>query len=201
MRMIAAAYLLCLTTSTLFAQPDFSSPKAAFKSYTQALAAGDTDALKNVCISTDKQFKMLAGMAAYSQVEKKFRDTLIKAFPETAKELPDPAAETLKSIDTATVKIDGESATLITSQNVEPVKLKRIDGNWKVDFTSMYNDESVSDIILFRTALSTVMADMTTEIEAGKYKTYADVKNTLEMKVKMHIALPPDDVPTTKPGN
>jgi hypothetical protein len=65
----------------------------------------------------------------------------------------------------------------------------------------MYDDTAVDDVLLFRTALATVMEDMTVDIGKGKYKSFEEIRNTLEMRVKMRMALPPaEESPTSKPA-
>jgi hypothetical protein len=197
--------------STTEAKPtitiDLSTPKAAFRTYTQALGAGDLAALKATVISSEKINKMLEGQISYGDRERKFRVAIVKAFPSEAKSLPDPTQQTLAAIEKAEVKTEGESATLVTSLSTEPVKLRQIDGKWKLDLTAMYPEDALDDVMSFRRSLADVMEDMTPDIDAGKFKAYTDVQNNLETRVKMRMALPQEDAatrpdePATKPSN
>jgi hypothetical protein len=196
-----AASLACIIAGAVVAaEPDYTSPKAAFQTYTAALAAGDAAAAKASVVSNDKIDKLLDGQIAYAAREKKFRDAIIKRFPDEAKNLPDPSVENLKAIEKADVKVDGDTATLTTTQTPGPVKLQRVDGKWKVDLVSMYPPDNIEQVVRFRTALGEIIEDMTPEIEAGKFKTYDDVKTNLESRMKMRIALPQDEA-TTRPND
>jgi hypothetical protein len=187
--------------SIAVAAGDFSTPKNAFRTYTQSLASGDAKTLKQAVIADKKQEQLLANQLTYTATEKRFREACIKAFPAARKDLPDPTEQTLAGIEKSEVKIEGETATLTTRESLEPVRLRRVEGKWKVDLSAMYDDTAVDDVLLFRTALATVMEDMTVDIGKGKYKSFDEVRNTLEMRVKMRMALPPaEESPTTKPA-
>ncbi len=190
-----------LMASLVMADADYATPKGAFRTYTKALADGDAATLKNSVIASAKHDQLLDSQIAYAPIEKKFKAACIKSYPASAKELADGTPEMLKAIDDADVKIDGETATLNTRLSTEPVQLKKVDGRWKVDLASMYGTDAVDEVLLFRKALGEVMTDMLPDVEASKYKDFNEVKNTLEMRVKMRTALPPSDDATTKPAD
>ena len=195
----AACIAINFMSSAARADADLSSPKSAFKTYTTALAQNDHATLAQAVIATAKGQQMLDGQMAYNEIEKTFRAATVKAFPDAAKELPDPFAGLLASIETADVTIDGDTATLTSKQTMQPVKLKKQNGNWKVDLSAMYADGVVDEVILFRKALSDVMQGMTDEVQSGKFTDYNDVRSGLEQRVKMRLAMPPAEESTTKP--
>ncbi len=204
-RCLGSFVLLCalalMPTSARAGEYDSSTPKAAFRSYTNALAAADVEGLKDLVIAGPKHLKMLETLANYNPVEKKFRSIVIKAFPAAAKELPDPTEATLKSIETAEAKITGETATVQTRDSLNVLQLKRDGTKWKIDVQSMFPEDSVEDVTLFKKAMGDVMDAMGDEIAAGKFKSWDDVKTDLGIRVKMRLAMPPSpDDPTTRPG-
>ncbi len=199
---ITAAATISLTASLTTANADYATPKGAFRTYTKALAAGDGTTAKESVIASAKHNQLLDSQIAYAPIEAKFKAACIKSYPASARELGDTTADTLKAIDDAEVKITGDSATLITRLSIEPVTLKRVEGKWKVDLVTMYGTDDVDEVLLFRKALGEVMTDMLPDIEAAKYKDFNEVKNTLEMRVKMRTALPrsdEEDNATTRP--
>lgn len=198
-RLLGVMTVLALALPTL-AEHDGTTPKAAYRSYITALGAGNFDDLKAASMTTPGHVKMLEGLLGYMKSDKAFREAVIKAYPVAAKRLPDPTKETLNSLDNAETKIDGESATLLTKQSGEPVKLKKDGTKWKVDLVSMYPAESLDDVMTFHKAMAGVMDDMLPDVEARKYKDFDDVTSTLEMRVKMRLAMPPSEEATTKPG-
>lgn len=198
---VALAALLLAPAASFSAEYDTSTPKAAYRSYTNALAAADVEGLKGLVVAGPKHMKMLESLAKYNPVEKKFRSTVIKAFPAAARELPDPTEATLKSIETAEAKITGDTATLQTRDSLQVLQLKRDGTKWKIDVDTMFPEDSVEDVTLFKKATADVMETMDDEINAGKYKSWDDVKNDLGIRIKMRLAMPPSpDDPTTRPG-
>lgn len=197
--------ILAIATFSFSADPttspdvDLSSPKSAFRAYTTALMNGDHNGVMRTVIASPKGQKMLDGQMAYNAVEKRFRAATVKAFPDSAKELPDPFTDTLASIDAAEVATAGDTATLTSKQTMQPVKLKKQDGNWKIDLSAMYGDEVIDEVIQFRKALSDVMEGMTEDVTNGKFTDYNDVRSNLETHVKMRLAMPPAEDATTKP--
>ncbi len=202
-RLTVALSLCCGLSMTTLSQAaaDYSTPKNAFRTYTKALADGDLQVLKNSVIATEKHNQLLENQITYAATEKKFRTACIKAYPAAAKDLADPTQDTLAALEKAEVKIEDDTATLVTRDSLEPVVLKRVDGKWKVNLVEMYDPASVDDVLTFRKALAAVMEDMTTDVDAHKYKSFDEVKNTLEMRVKMRMALPSEEEPTTKPAD
>ncbi|GIW76617.1 MAG: hypothetical protein KatS3mg104_1680 [Phycisphaerae bacterium] len=200
---VNAVLLVAITCQAQSSQPDYSTPQGVFRTYTQSIANGDIEELKKASVTTDKHQQLLKNQISYLATEKKFRETCIQAFPGATKELADPTQQTLQAIAKAEVKIDGDTAMLFTPDSPEPVRLKRIDNRWKVDLPAMYDDQAVDDILAFRSALQFVMNDLIDDIQKGKYKTFDELKNVLEIRVKMRMALPPaeessDANPSTK---
>lgn len=201
LRSLALLAVVTIAATLAHAEADYSTPKNAFRTYTQAIADRDIQVLKNSAVATAKHNQLLESQVEYSAIDKKFREACVKAYPAAAKELPDPTQQTLDAIAAADVKIDGDTATLQSRDSLEPVRLRKVDNRWKVDLVAMYDNEAVDEVLSFRKALGYVMNDMVEDVANGKYKTFDEVRNTLEMRVKMRMALPQADEPATQPGN
>jgi len=198
--LIAAPVLAAgIPASNPTTQAGLSSPKDAFRTYTTALQNGDRNGVSAAVILSDKVQKLIDGQIAYSAIEAKFRAAAVKAFPDADKDLPDNFPASLAAIDSADVKIDGDTATLTTKQTMQPVKLRRQDGVWKVDLAAMYGDAVIDEVINFRKAFAEVMEQVTDDVGHGKFTDYNDVRSNLEQRLKMRLAMPPADEATTKP--
>jgi len=198
---LAAAPVLAagVATTKPATQANLSSPKEAFRAYTTALKNGDRDGVSAAVVLNDKVQKLVDGQITYGAIEAKFREATVKAFPDAGKDLPDNFAASLAAIDSADVKIDGDTATLTTKQTMQPVKLRRQAGVWKVDLAAMYGDAVIDEVIAFRKAFADVMEQMTDDVAHGKFTDYNDVRSNLEQRLKMRLAMPPADEATTKP--
>ena len=177
-------------SGSISAAADLSSPKSAFRAYTDAITTRNFDALKGMIDADDSHLKMIKGQLDYDAIEKRFRAASDKAFPGATSEPSDNAPTLASTIDKADVQTNGDTATLTTTQTMRPILMKKESGEWKVDLNAMYPGEVVSEVVAFRKALADVMDSMTHDIEAGKYKTYNEVKNDLEIHVKMKLATP-----------
>jgi hypothetical protein len=198
-RLLLATLLAGVAPLAAFGAADQSSPKAAYKSYQQALATGDMETLKSCVVADEKRIALLSGQVAYTAAERRFRGAAIKAFPVAEKQLPDTSAALIAAIDKADVTIQGERALLRTNAEDTAVELQRAEGKWKLDLNTLYNDEDVGNIKKFREAVASIMDAMLPDIEAGKFTTYEQVTQTLQSRVLMRAALPQDD-PATQPA-
>ena len=200
MRLVCLSFFSSCTFAALaMAAPDLSSPKAAYKSYHQALQAGDVEAIKSCVVADEKRIGLLVGQIAYAKAERRFRDATIKAFPAADKQLPDPAAAMLAAIEKAEVKIEGDRAMIRTAADDTPIELKKNGDAWKLDLNTLYSDEDVANVAKFRTAVADVMDGMLGDIDAGKFSTYEAITQALQSRVLMRAALPQED-PTTQPS-
>jgi hypothetical protein len=131
---VVAALVLLVTTSTR-AQVDTSNPKAAVKSLYGAVAKGDASALRSILlVDGDPQQQFVAGYAELIIAGKRLADAAKAKYPGVATAftqgtiLPEDAAK----IDSAKVSIEGETATVKVNDRDEPLKLRKVDGAWRV---------------------------------------------------------------------
>lgn len=181
---------------------DYSSPREAYRTYVQALLDRDVKTAQNSVVGSDSINKFIVAQIQYNQSEAVFRKAITKAFPETAKEMKDQNQETLDALKDSTEQIDGDSATLKQNPPAPlPVKLKRVEGKWKVDLLSMFTEKQVDldSVSRFRGALREVMEMLTPDVEQGKFKTYDDLKSALQMRMQVKLAAM-DDEATTRPS-
>jgi hypothetical protein len=188
-----------LMANLAVAAPDLSSPKAAYRSYQQALTNGDIESLKAAVIADEKRLSLLNGQVAYTAAEKRFRDAVIKAFPAAEKDLPDPAKAVLAAIEKAEIITEGDHALLRTGSEDTAVEFRRSNGAWKLDLNTLYTDDDVTNVKKFREAVAEVMEAMLPDITAGKFSTYDQVTQALQSRVLMRAALPQEEA-TTKPA-
>ncbi|MDB5324844.1 MAG: hypothetical protein JWM57_413 [Phycisphaerales bacterium] len=182
------------------ASADGGDPKAVFKQYADALAAGDIDRVKQLIIADEKRLPVIEGRRAAAVAEKQFQAAVEKAFPGALKpvEYTGPTTRPIDAPDPDRLTVTQDTATLISRDTLEPIRFKRVGEEWKIDLNAMYPPQTVSEIETFRGALVEVMNALSTEIAAGRFKNYAEVQTDLETRVKMRIANP-DQPATTRP--
>lgn len=182
------------------ASADSGDPKAVFKQYTEALSAGDVDRAKQLILADEKRLPVIEGRRAAAAAEKQFQGAVEKAFPGALQPVGYTGATTRPAEvpDPERLTYSNDTATLVSRDSLEPVRFKRVGGDWKIDLNAMYPPQTVAEIETFRGALVEMMNALSTEIAAGRFKSYAEVQAELETRVKMRIANP-DQPATTRP--
>ncbi|HZL34525.1 MAG TPA: hypothetical protein VFC78_04385 [Tepidisphaeraceae bacterium] len=146
-----------------------STPKATAAAFARAVAAGDADGAKKA--STGGDPAAIDALAAMAHKMKKLHDAIVTKFGEaqvkTIQGSTYNMSEVLDQMDAAQETITGDSATLIFNHAGHPMKLKKVDGNWKVDASEVARPGMVPMFEKMGEAASQT-AD---EISAGKYAT------------------------------
>lgn len=123
--------------------PDPSSPKGVSLAFANAVAAGNAEAVRKMAAGTDS--RMLAYFTSFADLvasQHLFATALKARFGDDC-QLP-PEIEHLghvpsmpSNFDELTEKIDGDKASLVDGSGHAGVRLKKVDGNWKVDFEAV----------------------------------------------------------------
>jgi hypothetical protein len=193
--LLAVALLpaLCLAQD----KPDLSSPKAAAKTFGDALIVGDVPKAKAVSVGNERQGTILEAMVNLVGGMKKLEDVMIAKYGRQAFKSgnspvsSDPMQDALKRLSEGEVKITGDTAVITPKKKEgadpgqnEPWTLKKVGSEWKVDLGSITKaleesgtaDEQVEGMKAFRT----MVQGMTTEVAAGKYKTLGEANEAIK---------------------
>src|SRR5882672_1202411 len=128
--------LLIAWKADLFYREDYSTPKNAVKSFYVSVVRGDgTSARQNV---VEPAQVPIVDEARNLIVEvRSFRRAAIERFGDEKGDDVSGGLPTLKDIEEANEKIDGNSALLATKNGKASLKLRKIGSNWKVDLLSI----------------------------------------------------------------
>lgn len=186
---------------------DLTSPKSAARTFGQGMSQGDIEAVKASAIATAEQQKALEALSAVVSNFKKVEEAAIAKFGETAgktvaSQQQMSIGEELEKIDSATETITGDTAVLAAEGSQEPLHLRKVDGQWKVDFAAMPGTEQVAQAIPMITAMAGAADELAAEITADKYKTADEAKNALgqKMMAAMMSMQMPENGQTTEPS-
>jgi hypothetical protein len=187
------------------AEADLSTPVKAVTTFANAIAKGDAATAKLACINVnDKDAKALDAVAGSASAYAKLQATIEAKFgADNAKAVSEdsPASAMKEMIGKAEkdIKIDGDTATLPRYPNdAHPMMLKREGGTWHIDFTSLSINEDPVELAQMMQKASKVIASLTDEVAAGKYKNAAEVKKTFDQR--MDEAEKSTKTPTTAPS-
>jgi type II secretion system protein G len=152
---------------------DLSTPKAAAKALMTAFKNGNASAAKAAAnATTDKEKDAVAAAVELAQAGLKLERAMRAQFEEARKK-KDPDAEfgeMLKGIDTAEVKIEGDTATL-KGERYFKLDFKKVNGKWKVEMPKQVDDPD--QLRKVAKAMDQVAAD----VKGGKYKTFGEAED------------------------
>jgi hypothetical protein len=159
------------------------TPKGALKQLAAALRDGDVERIRGVMhATTPAESKMVTAMAEMARAMAALQKSAVKQFGrEAAKEVVGDTdatdAESKARIDSADVKISGDTATVTMEDGEEtPVVLKRVSGHWKLPMSELSKGADPAALDERLTGLAEqarLVRDLAGEIETGKYGTPA----------------------------
>ena len=159
------------------------SPKGTLKQLAAALREGDAERIRAVMHAANpSETRMVAAMAETARSMAALQKAAVKQFGrEAAKEVVGDTdatdAESKARIDSAEVKVQGDTATVTMEDGEEtPVVLKKVAGHWKLPMAELSKGADPAALEERLVALSEqarLVRDLATEIETGKYNTPA----------------------------
>jgi hypothetical protein len=186
------------------------APKEAALKFARAFEAGDLDGVKAVSISDPMADKALPIMLPALGAMKKLQDAVVEKFGNEGKSaLGRVTLDLTKTINDAEVKESGDTATLISKDQQNPLSLKKVDGLWKVELSSLklkVDDAEIAKQKPIMQAMAKGAEEITKDVKSGKYKTTEEVKTAVEAMTRAATSGPPgpggsvNGVPTGAPN-
>lgn len=152
------------------------TPKDVAVKFAKAITDGDAAAAKSYILPNPDAEKAVETLSAMVSTVQKFATAADEKFGESAKAMTAPMKagmpDLAKQVGEAEVKETGDTATLtMKSDTGKPLTLKKMDGTWKIDGSSMKIDPNQ---VTQMQSMVKVFSDATDEIKAGKFKTFQD---------------------------
>src|SRR6185437_8784340 len=178
---LALVVLSLFAINAAFAAPaatapaaDLSSPLGALRAYDQALPAGGIKAaISAYQASNPREQQAAEAMAqadlAGAQIELLARQ---KFGEKAAREVIHAMRQTSPSdFDTAHVKLAGDKATILWSDDRDPLAMVKVDGKWKVSVADLLGDDqdSLQDLVDTNQAIAKEFQQTARELEQGQY--------------------------------
>jgi hypothetical protein len=185
-RQLMLCVLALLACGVFGCKNDLSTPKGAARAFAKAMEDGDAAEAKRASTGGDPQ--IIEAMAKMTGNMKKLHDASVAKFGDQGKSVaggggngPD-FSEWSKKIDEANVKEEGDTATLTQKDGGEPMKLKKVNGEWKVDTTPLTGEMASMGTAMID-SMSKAAAETADDIKAGKYKTAQEAQEALGSKM------------------
>ncbi|HET6246181.1 MAG TPA: type II secretion system protein GspG [Tepidisphaeraceae bacterium] len=184
----ALAGLLPLFASACEHAPSATTPKQAAAIFAKAAKAGDMDTLHKVAFGTDAEFDLAKGFGEQAQAFEHFSAAAADKFG-TDGNTRGMSLDIASELDSTEEKIDGDSAQLISNagngEESEPIRLKKIDGGWKIDLSFLDKDAAARESSEKLPAVAKVWDKATEEVKAGKFDTFAHAKAAVGFRLKI----------------
>lgn len=169
-----------------------SNADAEVKAFLSGLQSSPADAAGTLYIegASDADLKAIAALGAGqakldAACKKKFGKTLAEALKDS------PMGAAMAGMPSAPASIDPEHAAIavtgdaavVTPEGGQPVKLRKVDGAWKLDLTeSLGKPEALAQISKIGDGLSQVYDEVAADVEADKFEKVEDVLQALMTK-------------------
>lgn len=201
-RMTAAAVFMGLLMLGATARAaDQDDVKAAALAFAKVLEAGNAADVKAACTGTDKEMAIVDGMVEVLGAMKSLSRAAVAKFGDAGKgimqEQENPGEQIKKQVESAEIKIEGDNATITAKGEGEPLKLKKVDGKWKINLDAMPNKDEMEKAGPMMKAMVKACNETITDIKADKYKTVDEAKTALGMKM---MAAMTGAAPATQPA-
>jgi len=175
--------------ANLFYREDYSTPKNAVKSFYFSVVRGDgASARQNVV--EPAQVPVVDEARNLIIEVRSFRRAAIERFGEEKGDDVSGGLPTLKDIEEANEKIDGDTALLATKNGKASLKLRKIGSHWKIDLLSVLplrTDAQTAQRIFAKAAIAA--RELAAQIRAGAFATPDDADQALKGRI-LTIILP-----------
>ncbi len=183
---------------------DLSSPKAALTTLAHAMDQGDKEAAKAAVDGTDKHMKAIEGMVDLMKGMKELQAAAKDKYGQIPAEFEQAGMDKMVAqVDKATVKEEGDTAVVTMPEEPRPegapaptpeeaaasaksreLKMKKVNGDWKLDAASMMQGQELTDQQLQQfSMMSKVASETAQEIRDGKYPTYQEAMQAMGQKM------------------
>jgi len=187
---LTAGWALSLFAVTTVAMAiDASTPKGAAKMFAKAVEAGDSATAKSVAVGSPTGMKFIESLTGIARAQKGLEAAALKKFGKDGAALTKGQAMKIPDVDKSIEKVTGDSATLTPPDGKgQPMTMKKVSGKWKVDISSMGKDPKQSDAMMAQIGpmfanMTKAMNEMTTDVNAGKFKTVKEAQAGMQTKL------------------
>lgn len=160
--------------------PDLTTARSAALAWIDASWNGDTHAAHQILVDSREQRETMAGSLRFCAALRSLESAAVKQFGEAGRRVtgyPDGSAKAVEN--QLEIKEDGDRATASMRDAVLPLRLRRIEGRWRVDISENAGDARFRRALESMVPAAEVAEDMAKEIAAGKYQTVEEARAAL----------------------
>jgi hypothetical protein len=166
--------------------PDLSTPKKTAIAFAKGVESGDLATVKATSIGNESDYKLVHSIIGLIEANKQLRAAAIAKFGEDGKQIStEDLSNISKQMEQGEEKIEGDTATVGKADEKDPMKLKKVDGVWKVDLASIPDKEQMTKAM---PKMQKAMSQAALDIKAGKYKTIDEAKTAVGQQIFAVVA-------------
>ena len=167
---------------------DYSTPRSAVKSFYVALVTGSTDSAK-AAITEPTQGDLVDEIKLLVEAVRSAQKEAVARFGDSGKDVSGDLP-TLADVDEASETIEGDCAVLTVERSKRSVKLKKVNGSWKVDVFSLLGIDAKNAEAVKRGLASgaQVARQIAQKIKEGQYASAQAANEALGTQVRMAVA-------------
>jgi hypothetical protein len=188
LRLAFALFVGAVAGSAHALAPDLSEPRAAARTFLTAVMANDTATVRASSIGTDAENQTVDALGTVVAAQKKLYDAVKTKFGEQAQGLGQMRSPDFnEKLDEAEVQVSGDTATIVSKEpNAKPLKLRKMDGSWKVELSTMQLNNAQMPPDKMK-QVGSAMDEVAGEVTAGKHATPQSAMMTLQQKIQAAV--------------
>ena len=130
---------------------------------------------------SDEDLKIVPLLIGFFDANKQLRAASIERFGADGNQIPDEEMLSPSSqLKGATEAIQGDAATYGRKDEPEPIRLKKVGADWKVDLSAIHDKRQIETAM---PKMQKVLAEVTADIRAGKYPQVTQARDALRRKI------------------
>ena len=150
------------------AERDLSGVRSAALAWINAMWQGDAAAAHRVLVEDEAQRKLVARLATFNASLRHLEAVAVERFGAQGVRISGYPAQTPESVAASLeVELDGDEATARQAEATEPVRLRRVNGTWRVDLSD--HVRLLARVAPASERAAAVAREVAAEIAAGKF--------------------------------
>jgi hypothetical protein len=182
--------------------PDLSSPRSAAAAWLQSAAVGDVDTALKIVVDDKEHRQFVVDMLTFSAALRGLRDAAVAAFGEAGREVT-ARYEGLLTPPHAKlhIEVDGDTATVTMDEAINPLRLRKVDADWRVDLDASVRDVNTEKVARGARRAAAVADQVAAEIGEGKFKSADAAREAFARRQLAAVRDEREDEPRDTPGS
>jgi len=179
---------------------DADSPTDVAMAFARAMDVGDAAVAKSVALNGEEHTQLVDAMATMTRSQQNLLKVASQRFGASAQMLVGPYAAPglAETVARSKLTVDGDSAVLREQPDMIFLKLRRVEGRWRVDVAGSSETEARRREIPLLADLARICDEAAEQVQAGKYATAEEARTGMIALIRSKKKPAAASNPTTK---